>query len=180
MNGWASKLNFCWLSRQILGNPGVVKKKKVYRLGQSWHGLVWLFIWRPKTVINLSYKPKLDPQDVVEDWICKILGAKHVTHPTVAPPPYGKGETNVLTAFEELKEAVNTGATPVVVHCEGGRDRTGGLVALYKWFVMKEPLYNIVNEWPCFGTPGNDWIMWLHMVIGDNIEDFWPDGGDME
>jgi len=144
-----------WLIAQIFGNFGKVEKG-VYRCAQRWYMYpIWLFLGL-KTRINLATREG-DSQDRFEKWLWNHWPpfskkkVKYITFPTIAPG------YNFDKAFKALK----TCERPVLFGCEGNRDRGGGLAAVYKREVMKCTLTDVVEDWPVFGTPGEDWLLFL-------------------
>jgi len=140
----------------VSANFGIVQKGKVYRSAQAWHMyLYWPFL-RLKTVINLSHKPEKELEDRFEKWYCeKVLGAKYISFPTI-----GAGPT-FDAAYKELLSC----RKPVLVHCEGGKDRTGGLIAYYKYDVMGCGLYEIINDWMVHTVPSDAWLRFLKEIM---------------
>lgn len=177
-----------WLIAAIFGNLGYVGSN-VWRSAQRWYLYpiyVYLVIFKGvRTRINLATDPVKDKQDWLEErfwkWFEWInIHVEYITYYTVHPPmpPYlvtlmgekvmtrlDKGssdlwdKTCVLLAFEDLKKALDNGG--VIIGCEGGQDRTGGVVALFKFHVLKTDYWNIVDDWRVFGIPGNNWQIWF-------------------
>ena len=85
-----------------------------------------------KTIINLSNK-STDIQDHFEAKFCKLLKIKYITFYTIGPE----------YQFEEAYKALLECEKPVLVHCEGGKDRTGGLIAYYKRFYLNKKDYQL-------------------------------------
>lgn len=139
-----------WIIARIFGNFGKVEKG-VYRCAQRWYMYpVWICLGL-KTRINLATNEAGDIQDRFERWLWKKLGVKYITFSTIGPN----------YQFEEALEALKTCDRPVLYGCEGNRDRGGGLTAVYKQEVMGCTLTEIVEDWPIFGTPGEDWLIFL-------------------
>ena len=110
-----------------------------------------------KTVINLSHKPETDWQDRLEQWICERLRINYRTYPTIG--------------FDEALGVVDwiytyPSMSPVLVHCEGGRDRTGGVIALYK-HLRGVSYEEIKKDWKIHFSPSAGWIAKIEEYIFD-------------
>src|SRR2546429_3808089 len=75
-----------------------------------------------KTVVDLRHE---EPQVRGEQRIVEALGMKFVSVPMSMQAPT---EEQVSRVMQEL----NSNAGPVFVHCHGGRDRTGTVIACYR------------------------------------------------
>jgi len=153
-----------WLLSQLLGNFGIVHKRTLYRSAQRWIILWFVIPWLAKhrnlkTVINLAVSKK-DKQDAYERKVCAKHGLKLIEYPSIAPPPW-KGEgTNVWDAIEALMDSLHRGA--LLVHCEGGTDRTFGVVGWYMKTVMEWPNHLIEETYNIYGKPGWNWVWWFY------------------
>ena len=149
------KAIFC----KFIGNFGIVHSGVVYRSGQAFILYpIWFVMWATKffggaglkSVLNLSHKPEKDLEDTFEAWFCKVLGIKCYSWWTLD-----------YDNFDEVWEKLIECPKPVVVHCEGGKDRTGGLIGHYERMVLKHNYETILNNWATHMIPANGWIEFL-------------------
>jgi hypothetical protein len=124
-----------WAIKKFFGNFGDYGTYQ--RSGQRGMIKLWLHYWLYpfKSVINLAWSPETDSQDMKESWFCTKRGIPyvHCRWSPVGPPNWEE--------FEEVVGSIDELPKPVWVHCEGGKDRTGGLIAGY----MKKKSYTF-NE----------------------------------
>lgn len=138
-----------WLISRILGNLGYVGSG-IWRSAQRWYLYpIWALLGL-KTIINVAASER-DPQDRFERKFCKWFGINYVAFDNLGPT------YNFDEAYKSLQECEK----PVLVHCEGGRDRTGGLLAVYKREVLGSTFTGIVEDWPIYGTPDEGWLIFL-------------------
>lgn len=142
-----------WMLARLFGNLGRVDNL-VWRSGQSWLLFSILPFLGLKAVLNLSHKPKRDLQDRFEEWLSRALGIEYVTFPTIGPEDGFKEAYNQLLTFVGEKKRV-------LVHCEGGQDRTGGVVSYYMRDHMGASLTQIVASWKIYHTPSEPWLEFL-------------------
>ena len=146
-----------WLRAQIFFNLGRVDKG-IWRSRQGFLMYVtWPFL-RLKTVINYSHKPDTDPKDKFEQWLCKVMRITYITYPTIG---WEEAQDIARGLFE------NTYKRPVLQHCAGGKDRTGGVVGVYKWLAGFS-LESIERDWKIYGRPYQRWIDHLYQFFDDN------------
>jgi|SRR4030067_580284 len=143
-----------WLFRKLLKNLG--KTPFGYRSGQP--GLLRLFIMllimRPKSRINLAFADEKDPQDPREKRILEWFG---ITYYGFA---WGAGGPKDWEEVEEVCDLIDSLPRPVWVGCEGGKDRTGGLVA--RWKQRNGYDYNsIFSDFGMHKYPAWPWIRYL-------------------
>jgi protein tyrosine phosphatase (PTP) superfamily phosphohydrolase (DUF442 family) len=137
------------VARLFAGNFGQVTDG-IYRSGQihrPWLGWVWK-TQRFRTVVNLAWSGT--PADLAEE---RFLTSRGVTYRKFSWTPVGP------PSAEELREALTVleGAPrPLLVHCRAGRDRTGGLVGIWK-LDHGASLQEVEREWGTFGTPSPGW-----------------------
>lgn len=143
-----------WLIAQIFGNLGYVGNG-VWRSAQRWYLYPILMFLKLKTIINLATRPEEDLQDRFEKWFCKKLNIRYVTFPNISP------DLNFLDAFNELCNCDK----PCICHCEGGHDRTGGLIAYYRRKVLKDDWHEIIGDWSKYGILGENWLVFLFSSI---------------
>lgn len=133
-----------------LGNFGYVGDG-VYRSAQRWYSFKQWEAINPKTVINLATDAENDWQDQYErEWAYR-QGIILWEFDNLGP------EYNFNRAYYLLKQSEK----PVIVHCEGGRDRTGGLIAVYKRDVLKRTYSDIIDDWQIYGMPAEHWLHFL-------------------
>ncbi len=153
------------------GNFHVLQPERAYRSAQptadqlrvaiETHGI--------KTVINLrGTHPGRDWYDR-EAAVCKTKGVALVSHAISSrslPPP------ELLTA---LVNTLKTAEQPILIHCQGGSDRSGLASALYRIVVqgqtneramqeLSEVYWHFRDRKPCMGKlveiyePGSEWL----------------------
>ena len=145
-----------WIIATLFGNLGKVCDG-IWRSGQSWILYpIWLFLGL-KTIINLSSKPEKDYQDIFERWFCRWRDIELIEFNTISPD----------YKFDEAYDALKKAKQPVLVHCEGGKDRSGGLIAVYKREVLGQTLTEIVEDWPIHEIPGEAWLIFLFNRFGE-------------
>src|SRR4030042_2149839 len=142
-----------WCFRKFLKNFGVVEKNSIYRSGQpGWIRRAIIYYFYPfKSVINLAWAPNTDCQDNDEKIFCTKRGIKYCSFLWGAGGPISKEE--MLKAYELMIKLDK----PIWVHCEGGKDRTGGLIAFWK----KQQGYSFDNMFEDFEVhkyPAWRWI----------------------
>lgn len=141
-----------WILR-IFSNFGIVSEGRIYRSGQGWMMLLFIIPFlRLDTIINLSYKPLADKQDRFEKWLCKIFKIEYITFTTIAP-----NTDDFQIAYLRLVENWSHGKK-VLVHCEGGKDRTGGLIAYFKLKYWNAPWCDILDDFYFYGIPDEGWL----------------------
>lgn len=113
-------------------NLRVVVPGQIYRGAAPDSYLEFLQIVRDlkiKTVLDLRLEqnrsgPGYDPRE--QDW-CRDLGVRHISIPMSDKDPI------LATQFDNALEWLNlTDDAPFFVHCEGGRHRTGAVIAAYR------------------------------------------------
>ena len=82
-----------------------------------------------------------------------------------AAGPQDKRWWELRDDFEDALKALTECEKPVVVHCQGGRDRTMGLVGVYKREVLKASLYDIYHDGCIYGTPGECWLLFFQVRL---------------
>jgi hypothetical protein len=143
-----------WLKRTLLRNLG--QWNGVIRSGQggAFHRwAIWL-LYRPCAVFNLAFSPSHDRQDAPEMAFFKTRGVSYFGYAWGASGPHDEQEILGLASL------VSTMPKPVWVHCEGGRDRTGGLVGLLR-AMAGDCLEAICADWCLYGTPNSGWIRFI-------------------
>lgn len=113
-------------------NWGVVEQGRIYRSGRIYGGIVEdaLKDHGIKVVVDLAAGEPDDPDAVAEAQAVKRLGIRKVDLESLG----GRGTGDVgdyVTALDEIVKARDAGE-PVLVHCAGGSERTGGVIAVYR------------------------------------------------
>ena len=146
-----------WLRVQLFFNLGRVDKG-IWRSRQGFlMYVVWPFL-NLKTVINYSHKPETDPKDRFEEWLCKVFGITYITYPTIGWDDAEKIGRGLINGNYDHS---------VLLHCSGGKDRTGGVVGVYKWLAGFS-LENIEYDWKIHGRPYQHWIDSLYKFFDEN------------
>jgi len=103
---------------------GVVKKGAIYRSSSPTVGQLERLIHRYgiKTVVSLRWKP-----DAYNPHVMNEFGLKYVKIPMQSSEPISQ---KTIKLFFEIVD--NPKNWPVLVHCGGGEERTGLMVALYR------------------------------------------------
>ena len=98
--------------------------EQVYRGAQpSYQGFEALAAMGVKTVVDLRHEAT---QFIQEQRIVESLGMKFLSVPMTMGAPTDDQITRVLHQLDAF------GAGPVFVHCRGGKDRTGTVIACYR------------------------------------------------
>lgn len=142
-----------WLIAKIFGNLGYVGNG-VWRSAQRWYLYPIYLILGIKTIVNVSFSDEWE--DRFEKWFCGKFGIELIPFDNLGP------KYNFEDAFKAVKECERK---PLVIHCQGGRDRTAGIVAVYKREVMMTSLTDIVEDFPTYGTPGENWLLFFQVRL---------------
>ncbi|HET6249544.1 MAG TPA: dual specificity protein phosphatase family protein [Tepidisphaeraceae bacterium] len=118
-------------------NFGVVEPGKIYRSAQISPRVLprTLLDNNIKVIIDLSQEDSPDAQ--AEKKIAADLGVQRIVIPGLS----GKG-TGRADAYPEAIEAItraNRDGKAVLVHCQSGAQRTGGVIAIYRILVQGKP-----------------------------------------
>jgi len=125
------------------GQPGFIRRRIMY----------WII--KPKTRINLAYSPNHDHQDDAEKEFLEKNGVKVYTYTWSSGGPDKKvGE--VL----EVCSLLSSAAQPIWIGCEGGKDRTGGVIGYWKR-TKGEFWGEIVKDFQTFGMPAEGWLTFI-------------------
>jgi len=141
---------------RLFSNIGKVKKYPVYRSSQSIPLFVLIPFLRLDVILNLSNKPDTDWQDRFEKWICEKLNIEYIEKFRTIRP----SDDSFDEAYKMLLDRADAQKKRVLVHCEAGKDRTGGIIAMYMFDHMFD-FYDIVNHWKIHKTPNNGWLEFL-------------------
>lgn len=151
--------------RKTLKNVGWVDKDKtIIRSGQPEFSLKFKALYKVfpfRSVINLAWDPKGDDDDIPELRFCKENGiVYHKFMWGASVPNTEKFKKFWEEDYPKVMELIDTLPKPLWVHCEGGRDRTGGLVAGWK---MKHgySLMDIYSDFCKYGMPDESWLRHL-------------------
>jgi len=149
-----------WIIRKAFKNFGKVKGLDVYRSGQPDLFRVKLLhkLYKFKTVVNLAYSPDYDPQDDPE---AKYFKQHDVTYLYYR---WGAGGPPTPEAVPEVVRLMINMKAPLWIHCEGGKDRTGGLVA-YLQRTCGSPWDDVVEQWCLYGIPAPEWIEFVVKLL---------------
>ena len=147
-----------WILKELFKNLGKVnllgKASEVYRSGQPGFIRRRIMYWiiKPKTRINIAYSPNYDKQDAPERDFLEKKGVKFYGYAWSAGGPLDKKE--------EVMEVVNlldTAPRPIWIGCEGGKDRTGGIIGY--WKRTKGELWgDIIEDFQKYGLPAEGWL----------------------
>ena len=145
-------MNF--LLKKLLKNLGRVDG--ILRSGQpGWFRLrilYWLFSF--KSVINLAHSPATDKEDLKEIKFCNKRGIEVHTYGFGAggPRPFEEEADKIIDIIDVLPK-------PVWIHCEGGKDRTGGIVM--RWMIKKGySLESVFGQAYTHKVPAEGWLKW--------------------
>jgi protein-tyrosine phosphatase len=149
--------------RKWLKNVGLVNKQ-IVRSGQPENTLKFLALYKLfpfKSVINLAWNPATDDDDARELKFCIDHGIVYKRFSWGASVPLTpKYDAFWKKEFPETVALIDTLPKPLWIHCEGGRDRTGGLVAAWKvqhaW-----RLDEIFIDFCKYGMPDPTWLIHL-------------------
>lgn len=115
---------FAQAGAQPLGVPNFHQvNERIYRGAQpTAEGFLALARMGIKTIVDLRREPE---QFQAEQRVVEALGMKFFSVPMTLHAPTDQQISRVL-------EELNSSAGPVFVHCQGGRDRTGTVIACYR------------------------------------------------
>jgi hypothetical protein len=125
-------------------SDGVYRSDQIHR---PWLGWVWK-TQRFRTVVNLAWSGTA--VDLAEE---RLMTSRGVIYRKFSWTPVGPPSP------EEVRDAlaVLDGAPrPLLVHCRAGRDRTGGLVGIWR-LGHGASLEEVKRDWEVFGTPTIGW-----------------------
>jgi protein tyrosine/serine phosphatase len=120
VGGWVGYL-------RVSGNINVVDPGKVYRSGQLWPSQLESLLKEKgiRTLINLRGENPGTGWYDDEVNITRALGVQYISLPFSASHEPNDGLLDALTT------AMATAQQPLLIHCEGGADRSGLASALY-------------------------------------------------
>jgi len=139
---------FWWIFKKLFKNFGRVEPYEIYRSGQP--GLIRLWVlhrlFHFGAVINLAHSPLHDDQDQKEFKFFDSKGVKYHSYVWGAGGPLDWKEVGeVVDLLVEYQGLLNNSSIPVWIHCEGGKDRTGGVISMFRrksgygwWIILKD------------------------------------------
>lgn len=125
------------------GQPGRFGRWQLYKL------------WQFKSVINLAHRPETDKQDKREKRWCEKRGIPYYQFAWGSSSP-----PQDLNEFYEAVQIFYNAPKPVWIHCEGGRDRTGGFVA-YIRRDQGDDWEEVVKDFCNHGPPNHGWLAFV-------------------
>jgi hypothetical protein len=155
---------FNGIMKRLLHNFGLVTKD-IQRSGQSTPVVLWLHyqLFPFKSVINLAWEPEKSKDQVFEREFCEKRKINYYDFSWNAGGPKDSGEIDkVIGIIDSCKK-------PVWIHCKGGKDRTGGLVAIWK----KEkgyPMGLIFRDFQTYEIPAFTWVQLLFCGSPSNVQ----------
>jgi hypothetical protein len=152
--------------RKTIKNVGWANppQKTIIRSGQpefnlKLQALYKLFPFR--SVINLAWSPGTDEDDIPELKFCRERNIQYIKKTWGASVPNTeKYDYFWKDDFPKTVELIDTLPKPLWIHCEGGRDRTGGLIAAWK-LVHGVRLDFIFADFCKYGMPDPTWLQHL-------------------
>jgi len=150
--------------RRLLHNFGLVTKD-IQRSGQPSPVVLWLHyrLFPFKSVINLAWEPEKSKDQVFEKKFCEERNIDYYNFSWNPGGPKDWGEVDkVIRIIDSCKK-------PVWIHCKGGKDRTGGLVAIWK---KKKgyPMGLIFRDFQAHEIPAFTWVQQLFCGSPSNVQ----------
>ena len=122
----------------------------IFRMGQPnpvFFRWIWK-TWRFQTVVNLAWTG--GSTDLAEQRFLEAHGVRYVRFAWSS-----KGPTNADEIAEAL-DVIERAPRPILIHCRAGRDRTGGLVGLWR-LRHGAVLADVQHDWERYGLPAQGW-----------------------
>ena len=116
------------------------------------------------TVVNLRGAHPDTPWYDHEVATTARLGVQHVDFPLSATRPPKVGQ------FNEILDLLQTAPKPILVHCEGGADRSGIVAALYLYTVAHRPAEKAKAQLS-FAYGHFPWLFWSRSGVLDRVFD---------
>lgn len=129
---------------------GVVEDGSIFRSGQISPSLIEGVLKKHdiKVIVNLTLEKIDDKEQDAENIACEKLGIEVLRFPMNG---YGIGSVeNYAGAVAAIDRSVKDGK-PVLVHCNAGAQRTGGVIASYRLLVQKKDTDFILKEMRRYG-----------------------------
>jgi protein tyrosine phosphatase (PTP) superfamily phosphohydrolase (DUF442 family) len=146
---------FKWTIKKLLYNFGLVAQD-IQRSGQPSPPVLWLHyeLFPFKSVINLAWEPEKNQDQVHEKQFCEKRNINYYNFSWNAGGPKDWREV------DRVIEIIDRCEKPVWIHCKGGKDRTGGLVAMWK---KKKgyPMNLIFRDFQTHEIPAFPWVQKL-------------------
>jgi hypothetical protein len=140
------------INRKLLRNFGLVTRD-IQRSGQPKPAVLWLHykLFPFKSVINLAWEPENSERQVFEKKFCE---KRNIDYYNFSWDAHGPKD---WTEVDQVIEIIDKCQKPVWIHCMGGRDRTGGLLAIWK---KKKgyPIGLIFGDFQSYGIPAFTWV----------------------
>ena len=124
-----------WFCIEKQGNFHVVSEGKVYRSGQVRQGKLVQYIqdYKIKSVLNLRGRNENSEWWKKEVSACVLLGVKYYDL------SLSSKKEPTSEQFQNLLEILKKAPKPLLVHCEGGANRTGLASAIYLYYFEGYP-----------------------------------------
>lgn len=129
---------------------GVVTQDKIYRSGQISYALIDKVLENNdiKVIVDLTLQKVEDRDQDAERAAVEKLGIEVYRYPMGGN---GIGTIEYYTAaVAAIDKAVKEGK-PVLVHCQAGAQRTGGVIATYRMLIQKRDADSIIKEMQKYG-----------------------------
>jgi hypothetical protein len=137
------------------GQPGIIRLYIMY----------WLFGF--KSVINLANSPKTDKHDLQEYHFCfkRRIPYLGYTFGAGGPQPL----EDLANKIVDILIDSSTMPKPIWIHCEGGKDRTGGIVM--RWMLKNGyTLEKVIQQAVKHKVPAEGWLKWALNIKTEQIE----------
>ena len=143
------------ISRKLLHNFGLVTRD-IQRSGQPSPVVLWLHyeLFPFKSVINLAGEDEKREDQVFERKFCE---KRNIDYYNLSWDAHGPKDWREV---DRVIEIIDKCQKPVWIHCKGGKDRTGGLVAIWKK-QKGYPMGLIFKYFETYGIPAYTWVQQL-------------------
>ena len=137
---WA-EYKYCFIPKRF----GTVKEGRIYRSGQLSAPLIKGVLRKHgiRVIVDLTAENANNPYQLAESNAAKELSIQRMKFPL-----RGDGTGNVeqyANALAAICQAEQEGK-PVLVHCGAGAQRTGGVIAVYRLLIERQPMDAVVEE----------------------------------
>ena len=129
---------------------GVVTQGKIYRSGQISYALIDNVLEKNniKVIVDLTLKKTEDRDQDAERAAAEKLGIEVYRYPMGGN---GIGTIEYYTAAVVAIDKAVKEDKPVLVHCNAGAQRTGGVIATYRMLIEKRDADTIIKEMEKYG-----------------------------